>query len=124
MERRYSSNWALPRRNTVDPQEMTIGENERILAICSYVPVLCLLPYLLDEGSHPFLAFHSRQGFLLFIVEVFAGALYFVPRAGPFLASISLLFLFSLASWSAHKARAGECKAIPFLSPSLEEQGH
>ena len=122
MERRYSSSWALPRRNAVDPPEETIGENERLLALCSYAPVICLLPYLLDEGKSSYLSFHARQGFLLFCLEVLAGALFFIPLLGPPLALVMLIVLLITALWSVNYAAQKKCRSIPFLSPPIEEQ--
>jgi uncharacterized membrane protein len=47
--------------------------SESWLAAIAYLPVLCFIPYFF-YGSRSFVAYHARQGVLLFLLEV-VGAL-------------------------------------------------
>ena len=42
---------------------------KNILAIISYIGILCLVPILMKEKDE-FVKFHAKQGLVLFIVEV------------------------------------------------------
>jgi hypothetical protein len=53
----------------VEPVE--ISEDDKLLAILAYVPVLCLLPFLRPDRSE-FVSGHVRLGMTLFVIEVFA----------------------------------------------------
>ncbi len=59
--------------NTPEDMEPQRDGSESWLAAISYLPVLCFVPYFF-YGSRPFVAFHARQGVLLFLLEL-AGAL-------------------------------------------------
>jgi len=48
-----------------------------IAAILSYVPLLCLIP-LLQMRDNEQARFHSRQGLILFLIEILA-ALFLIP---------------------------------------------
>jgi fumarate reductase subunit D len=56
--------------NTTPPTP-DIPEDDKLLAVLSYVPVLCLIPYLRAERSD-FVTAHVRLGMALFIIEIFA----------------------------------------------------
>jgi hypothetical protein len=48
-----------------------VSEDDKLLAVLSYVPILCLIPYLRTDRS-PFVTAHVRLGMMLFVIEVFA----------------------------------------------------
>jgi len=51
------------------PEQIT--DDEKLLAILAYVPVLCLIPFVrTDRGE--FVSAHVRLGMTLFVIEVFA----------------------------------------------------
>jgi hypothetical protein len=56
--------------NTTPPVP-DIPEDDKLLAVLSYVPVLCLIPYLRTDRSD-FVTAHVRLGMALFIIEIFA----------------------------------------------------
>lgn len=62
------------------------------LAVCAYLPVLCLIP-VLTRTADDFVKFHARQGLALFIAEFFAAGLWFMPRVGPYVAGALLLLV-------------------------------
>jgi len=52
-------------------QPKDVTEDEKLLAILAYVPVLCLIPFVrTDRGE--FVSAHVRLGMTLFVIEVFA----------------------------------------------------
>jgi hypothetical protein len=59
----------------VNPQPEP-SEDEKLLAIIAYVPILCLLPFMKTDRSE-FVSAHVRLGMALFVIEVFAMILRF-----------------------------------------------
>jgi len=47
------------------------SEDDKLLAILAYVPVICLLPFMKQDKSE-FVAGHVRLGMTLFVIEIFA----------------------------------------------------
>jgi hypothetical protein len=47
------------------------SEEEKLLSILAYVPVLCLLPFMKTDRSE-FVSGHVRLGMALFVIEVLA----------------------------------------------------
>jgi hypothetical protein len=56
---------------TAPPPEEEISEDDKLLALLAYVPVLCLLPFVRTERSE-WVSKHVRLGMTFFVVEVFA----------------------------------------------------
>jgi len=110
----------LPRR-TAETTTRQVGDRARGVAACAYVPVICLLPFLLDDGTAPFMGFHARQGMVLFLVELVGGSLYFLPVAGPALAAVTLLSAGLASLWAMHHALRGACRSLPLVGSSLED---
>ena len=54
---------------TAPPVEVT--EDEKLMAILAYVPVLCLIPFTRPDRSE-FVSGHVRLGVTLFVIEIFA----------------------------------------------------
>lgn len=48
-----------------------INEDDKLLALLAYVPVLCLLPFLRTDRSE-WVSKHVRLGMTFFVIEVFA----------------------------------------------------
>ncbi len=53
------------------PAESEISEEDKLMAILAYVPVLCLLPYSRRDRTE-FVSRHVRLGMTLFVIEVIA----------------------------------------------------
>jgi uncharacterized membrane protein len=51
------------------PEQIT--DDQKLLAILAYVPVLCLIPFVRTDRSE-FVSAHVRLGMTLFVIEVFA----------------------------------------------------
>lgn len=54
------------------------ASDDKVFAAMSYLWVLCLLP-LLMKRNRPFVQFHAKQGFLLFLFEVVIWVVMFIP---------------------------------------------
>jgi len=52
-------------------QPKDITDDEKLLAILAYVPVLCLIPFVRSDRGE-FVSAHVRLGMTLFVIEVFA----------------------------------------------------
>ena len=46
-------------------------ESGKVMAILSYIGILCLIPYF-AEKNNPFVVYHAKQGLNLFLLEVIA----------------------------------------------------
>ncbi|MEW6219798.1 MAG: hypothetical protein AB1634_09740 [Thermodesulfobacteriota bacterium] len=67
-------------------EEKTVLEYEanvisRLLAFVSYLGILCFFPLVLSQRDD-YVHFHARQGLVIWILEVIAIALVYVPGAG------------------------------------------
>jgi uncharacterized membrane protein len=92
--------------------ELELEEADIRIAMMAYLPVLCLAALILRRRV-AFVTFHSRQGLLLFSIEILAGMLYFIPECG-FLLSVALaVFCAATALRALQKARDGEFWEAP-----------
>jgi hypothetical protein len=55
----------------VTSPEIEVSEDEKLLAILAYVPVLCLIPFVRTDRTD-FVTGHVRLGMSLFVIEIFA----------------------------------------------------
>jgi hypothetical protein len=53
------------------PPPPDIPEDDKLMAVLAYVPVLCLIPFVKTDRSE-FVSAHVRLGMTLFVIEVFA----------------------------------------------------
>jgi len=59
------------------------GEGKNIgMAVLCYIWILVLVPLLTDAKNDPFVKFHIKQGLVLLIVSIIAGAIYWIPIIG------------------------------------------
>ncbi|MFH2034875.1 MAG: hypothetical protein ABIJ45_00605 [Candidatus Zixiibacteriota bacterium] len=74
-------NTEIPRLNDLGSERNGGVEEDRdralIAAILSYIPFLCLIP-LIQMRDNPQARFHSKQGLILFLIEIIA-ALFLIP---------------------------------------------
>ncbi len=113
---------------SINPEDVERG---RLLAAVAYLPGLCFLG-LLGAPENAFIGFHSRQGFLLFMVEVllavffsiYDGTLGRIPYVGPFVGYLVKFLAWSsillLTAFAAAKAAGGETTRLPFLGENVE----
>jgi fumarate reductase subunit D len=69
-------------------EETPKKEQSNIMAILSYIGVLCLIPILMKKKDE-FVSFHAKQGFILFVAEV---ATWMVFSIFPFLRFLGNIF--------------------------------
>ncbi|MFZ5434566.1 MAG: hypothetical protein ACOZB3_12435 [Calditrichota bacterium] len=96
---------------TPNNPETDIPEDEKLMAILAYVPFLCLIPFTRTDRT-PFISGHIRIGLLLFVVEIFAVILRFLPAVWDV-----IIFLCVVAALAGifHVVR-GQSFSIPYLS--------
>jgi len=100
-------------RKREKPEE-ELEESDIQIAMMAYMPVLCLAALILRKRV-AFVTFHCRQGLLLFLVEILAGMLYFIPECG-FVFSVGLsIFCCGTALWAVFRARQGEFWEAPMF---------
>ena len=114
---------------SIKPEDVERG---RLLAAVAYLPGLCFLG-LLGAPDNAYIAFHSRQGFLLLCVEI-ALAVFFsiydwtlgqIPYVGPILGYILKFLVWSsmlvITLFAVVKAATGETTRLPYLGDHVEE---
>ncbi|MBF0346480.1 MAG: hypothetical protein HQL81_02325 [Magnetococcales bacterium] len=71
----------------------------QLLAMFSYLGVLCLVPLIFNNHGDEYVRFHARQGLVLWIWGVLAIFSLYIPVLGGFIFSFSVLViaLFSIA---------------------------
>ena len=98
-----------PENNT--PQdEPVLQDDEKIMAVIAYVPVLCLLPYTRKDRSE-FVSTHVKLGMTLFVIEIIAVILRF-----RFIWDLILLGCVIVALVGIFHVIQGKGFYVPFLS--------
>lgn len=112
---------------TSEPATTTKPADTRLLAALAYVPGLCILTMLLDDGAS-FSRHHARQGLVLFFLEIVAAIALAILDAtfgrvplvgGLFVGVLKLLTglgLLALAATGAAKAAMGDAYRLPFIA--------
>ncbi len=117
-----------------EPMEEDSGRDssESWLAAISYLPVICFIPYFF-YGSRPFVAYHARQGVLLFLVELAGAMLLWVVDMSvgriPFLGILIIILLrlafylpvLALIILGFAKGLTGEKGALPWIGHWAEK---
>ena len=93
-----------------------IGEDEKILSVMAYIPILCLIP-LLQRQRSAFVASHARLGFALFLVEVLA-----VLLRLRIIWDAVIFLCFCLALVGIYMVLRGKTYSLPFLSDLFEKR--
>ncbi|MBU0508504.1 hypothetical protein KKH27_06695 [bacterium] len=102
----------MPNHSEPSPQPQTeIPEEDKLLAVLAYVPVLCLIPFVRTDRS-PFVTGHIRLGILLFVAEVFALILRYLPAVWDVV--IFICVIIALVG-IVHVVR-GQTFSLPFVS--------
>ncbi|MEK7558188.1 MAG: DUF4870 domain-containing protein [Patescibacteria group bacterium] len=96
-------------KETSNDNNIDIAKNKNMAAL-SYVWILCLVP-LLGNRDSKFAQFHAKQGLVLFIVEIIAGILIFIPLFGQ----LFMLALLVISVMGVVKAQNGEWWKIPYI---------
>jgi uncharacterized membrane protein len=85
------------------PAASSHEQPHRLLAACSYLGVLFVIP-LLAEKDDEFVKFHLRQGIALFLVGVVASFGFHWRRGGSMLELVVIVFSL-VAAWRAWKGK-------------------
>ena len=101
----------MPKKKTNNKTSKTadIEENKHVAAL-SYVWVLVLVPLLMKRESE-FAQFHAKQGLVLFIIEILATFVIWIPLIGQLIA----LALLVVAVLGIIKALNGEWWKMPYI---------
>ncbi len=91
-------------------EQYDISEDEKLLAVLAYVPVVCFVPFFKREES-AFVHGHVRLGMALFFIEVVALLLRF-----RFIWDLVLFFCIVLAALGIMNVFKGRGFFVPFLS--------
>lgn len=102
-------------KEAIKPDPKDIEEN-RFLAVLSYLGVLCLVPLFLKRDSN-FAQFHAKQGLLLFVVELVGWIIFQIPVIGWALG----LFVFALVLMGVYNAWEGKYWEMPILGKYTEK---
>ena len=98
-------------------QPKDITDDEKLLAILAYVPVLCLIPFVRSDRGE-FVSAHVRLGMTLFVIEVFALILRYLRVVWDV---IILLCVVGALAGIIHVVR-GRPFSLPYLSDLLSRK--
>jgi fumarate reductase subunit D len=101
------TSWTLKRKN--DPRI-------RIMAFCSYMTILCLVPLMFNRDHDEYVNFHARQGLVLWIWGVIAIFSLYIPVVGSFFFSFSVLVISGFALAGAVSVILGRAWKLPVVS--------
>lgn len=96
--------------------EISVDEN-RLMAALSYLGFLFLVPLLVGNKKDKYVNFHLRQGIVLFIADVIASFVAWIPIIGWFIA----LFLFVLSIYGFIQALTGKKWKLPYIGQYAEK---
>ena len=85
-----------------------------ILAIISYLGILCLIPILIKEEDE-FVKFHAKQGLVLFIAEVATMLIAWIPIIGWIGAPILWIIWIVLAIIGIMNVAKGKKAPLPII---------
>lgn len=85
-------------------------EQNRAVAAMGYIWILCLVPLLLKRDS-AFATYHAKQGLVLFIVEVLAMAIAWIPLVNV----VAFFGIVTLAALGIANATRGLALPLPII---------
>jgi len=100
-------------------QEVEFDEN-RVLAILSYIWILCLIPLLLKRKD-AFVHHHAKQGLVLFIFEILLMVVGVIPLLGWLIAFLGWILSVILAVMGIINVLAGKKWEMPVLGKYAEK---
>ena len=90
------------------------AEGNKLIAILSYIGVLCLIP-LLTKKDDEFVFFHAKQGLVLFIAEVITAFVAAIPFLGWVIAPLASLLWIILSIVGIINVLGEKTKELPIL---------
>ncbi len=101
------------RKNETTPDQAAVA------AILSYIPFLCLVP-LLQMRDNEQARFHSRQGLVLFIIEIVAG-IFLIPGLSAMIWKLVLVLALGAAVAGIIFGIQGKMYKIPLIGDLAEK---
>ncbi len=90
----------------------------KVLAILSYLSILCIIPLIFQKDNRFVLA-HSKQGLVLFVAEVAVFILHII--LGTWFLKLGMFALLSLSFFGLLAVLRGQHIQIPFVSSIAEK---
>lgn len=106
---------------TEEKGTQTEPDRDTLWSILAYVPILCLIPLLQDNGSID-LKRHARQGIVLMLLEIVICIL-LIPGVTDLLLWVGLFICLLFAVIGAVNAAQGNYWRIPIISDIAEGHG-
>ena len=100
-----------------DDKEIQEG---KVLALLSYLGILCLIPLLLKKDNK-FVLFHGKQGLVLFLGEIAVGIISIIPFLGWFIGFISIILFGILSLVGIVQVLMGNYWKIPVVAGLAEK---
>ena len=100
-----------------DDKEIQEG---KVLALLSYLGILCLIPLLLKKDNK-FVLFHGKQGLVLFLGELAVGIISIIPFLGWFIGFISIILFGILSLVGIVQVLMGNYWKIPVVAGLAEK---
>lgn len=106
----------------MDPKDV---EDNKVMALLSYIGVLVLVPLLAKKDSK-YAQFHAKQGLVLFLAEIANGILYLIPGVNfvwffvGWIVSIFFIVLSIMGIMNAYQGKAKELPVIGGLAPKIK----
>ena len=94
-----------------DPADI---ENNKVMAVLSYIWILFLVPLLAAKDSK-FARFHANQGLVLFLAGIASGVVAVIPILGWILSVVCSIVLTVLMILGIINAATGKAKELPII---------
>ena len=104
----------------VEQKNSAIFSEDTIYGVISYLWILCLIPILMKKKSE-FIKFHSRQGFILLIIEIALGVIGIIPLIGQIIYALGMILCTVLSIVCIVQVLTGKKWAIPVLSKLVDK---
>lgn len=95
------------------PMDKDVQDN-KLMAAISYVSVLCLVG-LFGKKDSPYVQFHAKQGFVLFVAEVILMFVWVIPLLGWLVGFFGWILTLVLAIMGIMNALGGKKTELPVL---------
>jgi fumarate reductase subunit D len=102
-----------------EKHEEELEDADLQLATLAYLPVLCMVS-VIAKRREEFVAFHARQGLVLFVLELGAAMLFFLPVIGPAFALALALACLAAAILGIRTVRRRGRWSIPLVGAVAE----
>ena len=92
----------------------TLGARSRLLAIMSYLGILCFVPILMNRDDE-YVYFHAKQGLVIWTWSILAIFALHVPGIGKWLFSISALAVVAYSAVGLVSVVLNRAWKLPFV---------